>query len=108
MNGNYDEQVERRVSQESRIVRLEGKVDVIEQDVKETKKLISGINTSLNTLTSEFVSAKTAFAASFKTAGIAIGFLVAIVTGAFAIHWIQIPSEQIQTAGSGTAMITKK
>lgn len=110
MNGNYDEQVERRISQESRIVRLEQRMDVIETAVKDTNTGLVGINSSLSLLTQEFISAKSAFLASWRTAGIAVGFLVAIVTGGFAIHWISPPEPQLaQTSGpSGTAVITKK
>ena len=79
MDGNRDfDSIERRISVESRLVRLESETSAMRTDIIEGKELMSKIVQAIDKLTLEFSGAKSAVNTLVKTIG-AIGTIVIMV-----------------------------
>jgi H2-forming N5,N10-methylenetetrahydromethanopterin dehydrogenase-like enzyme len=83
--------IERRISTESRLSKLEERVESIGQDVHDTKTSISGINSGLQNLVTEVASAKSGILSAFRTTAIIGALVIMFITAAFTIGWLNIP-----------------
>jgi len=87
----YEESVERRISVESRLVKLEGEVMNIKTDISETKLCLAKISNAMDNIADGFLEAKTAFSTCVKIIGWGLTGIVMTISVWYYVHNIITP-----------------
>lgn len=90
-----DHEIERRISTESRLTRLESEVNQIKTDVLDTKSLVNRIASAVDNLALEIRGAKASFGTFTKTVTVIGTILVTLVSAGYVLHYITPPEPSI-------------
>lgn len=82
---------ERRVSVESRITKVEMELEYLQKDITETKNMVGKIESAIEKLTEEFISARASFNTSYKLLLLVGSILVTLIGGAISAGIINLP-----------------
>ena len=89
---NDQMEIERRISTESRLTKVEERIVNMQDDIHSTNTFVSTISTSLQNVAAELAETRVTLLTAFKTASTIGTILILLITGAFAVGWISLPS----------------